>query len=165
MINLSVNFSGAKLKNIILILGLLLTLSTVILGQQTGGKSKNNKAEQEVLKINEDFDRAIMAQDAAGYRRILADSFIFTSASGKVTNKSQELAKVISGDFKYELVKSDDLGVEIYGKTAVLTGRFKAKGKYKGNSFEFSERYTAVFVKRNGRWQMVAEHASEIVQK
>lgn len=165
MADLSVNFNGTASKNIIPVLGLLFVLFTVNFGQQTGGKSKNAKAEQEVLKINEEFDRAIVAQDAAGYRRILADEFIFTSASGTVTNKSQELAKVMSGDFKYESVKSEDLRVEVYGKTAVLTGRFNANGKYRGNNFELSERYTAVFVKRNGHWQMVAEHASEIVQK
>jgi len=57
------------------------------------------------------------------------------------------------------------LRVKVYGKTAVVTGRFVAKGQSKGKPFTFTERYTGVFVKRDGRWQLVAEHANEIAQK
>ena len=126
---------------------------------------KFGKTELEVLKVNEEFDKAIISRDATAYERILADDFIFTSFDGAVTNKTQELAKVKSGDLKFKSGKSDDIRVKVYGKTAVVTGKFTAEGQSKGKDFTFLERYTAVFVKRNGRWQMVAEHASEIAQK
>ena len=140
----------------------MLSASFFIFGQAA---DKNSKAEREAAKINEEFDKAIVSRDAAAYERILADDFIFTSSDGMVTDKAQELAKVKSGDLKFESAKSDDVRVKIFGKTAIVTGRYTAKGTSKGKDFTFAERYTAVFVKRNGRWQMVSEHASEIVQK
>ena len=133
----------------------ILALSIVIGGAQT-------KAEREVLAANEAFDRAIVTRDVGGYERIMADDFIFTSADGSVSNKKGEIERVRSGRLTFESGKSDDVRVKIYGKTAVLTGRFTARGKNDGRDFTFVERYTAVFVKRGGRWQMVAEQATEI---
>lgn len=161
----NINLGRCKANKTILVFGLLLDLSLASFGQQTGGKPENTKAGQKVLKLNEEFDKAIAAQNAAEYERILADDFIFTNSSGKVTNKSEELAQVRSGDFKYESVKSEDVRVKVYGKTAVVTGRFIARVQHKGNDFAISERYTAVFVKRGSGWQMAVEHASEIAQK
>jgi ketosteroid isomerase-like protein len=149
-------------KKILLIAFTVFTVSFLTYGQTSIQRSK---AEREVIKANEEFDKAIVLRDAAAYERILADDFVFTSFDGTVTNKAQEVAKVKSGDLKFESGKSDDIKIKIYGKTAVLTGRFTAKGNRNGKDFTFTERYTAVFVKRKGRWQMVAEHASEVVQK
>ena len=150
------------MNKILSILLVMLSVSFFIFGQVD---DKNSRAERDVAKTNEEFDRAIVSRDAAAYERILADDFIFTSFDGTLTDKAKELAKVKSGDLKFELGKSDDVRIKIYGKTAIVTGRFTAKGTSKGREFTFSERYTAVFVKRNGRWQMVAEHSSEIAQK
>ena len=145
----------------------MMFLCTAAAAGQSADKQADtySKAEREVLAANEEYDKAIVARDAAAYQRILGDDFIFTSFNGTVSNKAQELEKVKQGDLTFEAGKSDDLRVKVYGKTAVVTGRFVAKGQSKGNPFTFTERYTGVFVKRDGRWQLVAEHANEIAQK
>ncbi|MDM7923706.1 MAG: nuclear transport factor 2 family protein [Pyrinomonadaceae bacterium] len=124
--------------------------------------SAQSKAEREVLAANLAFDSAIVARDADAYAKILADDFIFTGADGTVSDKKGEIDRVRSGRLTFESGKSDDIRVKLYGNTAVVTGRFTAKGKDNGKDFTFVERYTAVFVKRDGRWQMVAEQATEI---
>jgi ketosteroid isomerase-like protein len=121
-----------------------------------------SKAEVEVLRVNEDFDRAIVARDVAAYERIFANEFIFTGFDGAVTDREKEIEKVRSRNLKFEYGKSDDVRVKVFGRTAVVTGRFTARGKNDGEVFSFVERYTAVYVKRDGQWQMVAEHASEV---
>jgi ketosteroid isomerase-like protein len=55
--------------------------------------------------------------------------------------------------------------VRVYGKTAVMTGQFTAKGTFKGKNIDVRERYTAVWVKQNGRWQLVAEQGNFIKQQ
>ena len=139
---------------------LLLTCIGVMLFALTA--SAQYEAEREVLAANAAFDRAIVARDADAYAQILADEFIFTGADGAVSDKKGEIAKVRSGDLTFESGKSEYVRVKVYGNPAVVTGRFSAKGKNKGRDFTFVERYTAVFVKRDGRWQMVAEQATEI---
>ena len=141
---------------------LTLVFTFIAYGMAAGQSSKE---EMEVLKINEEFDRAIVSRDVAAYERIFADDFIFTSFDGAVPNKKQEIAKVRTGSLQFEYGKSDDVRVKVYGKAAVVTGRFKAKGISNGKDFSFVERYTAVFVKRGSQWQMVAEHATEVKPK
>jgi ketosteroid isomerase-like protein len=43
-----------------------------------------------------------------------------------------------------------------------MAGRFTAKGKFKGSAIEVRERYTAVWIKKQGRWQLVAEQGNSI---
>ncbi len=133
----------------------ILALSVVIAGAQS-------RSAREVLAANEAFDRAIVTRDADAYKRIMADDFIFTAADGKVSDKKGEIEGVRTRPLTFESGKSDDVRVRVYGNTAVVTGRFTAKGKNDGRDITFIERYTAVFVKRGGRWQMVAEQATEI---
>ena len=137
--------------------GVLITFA--VYGVAVGQSSKEKL---ELLKVNEEFDKAIVARDVSVYERIMADDFIFTGADGTVSDKKNEIEKVRSGRLTFESGKSDQVRVKVYGNTAVVTGRFTAKGKNNGRDFTFIERYTAVFVKRDGRWQMVAEQATEI---
>ena len=121
-----------------------------------------SKAEREVLAANDAFDRAIVTRDVEGYARIIAEDFIFTGPDGRISDKKGEIERVRTRPLTFEFGKSDDVRVKVYGNTAVITGRFTAKGKSDSSDFTFVERYTAVFVKRGGRWQMVAEQATEI---
>jgi hypothetical protein len=45
-----------------------------------------------------------------------------------------------------------------------VTGRGIYKGKYKGVDFSSNERWIDVFVKKNGRWQFVASHSTNIAK-
>src|SRR5688500_6569195 len=146
--------------NAVLICIFLTGLSVSRVNGQT--ESRFSRDIRDVLRVNEDFDRAIVARDVAAYERIFAEDFIFTSFDGSVSNRDQEIERVRTGNLTFEYGKSDDVRVKVYGKTAVVTGRFSARGKRNGTPFSFVERYTGVFVKRKGRWQMVAEHATEI---
>lgn len=121
-----------------------------------------SKAEREVREANEAYDRAIVSRDVKAYESILADNFVSTSFDGTVNDKAGEIDKVKNRDLKFEYGKSDDVRVSLYGNTAVVTGRFTARGFSSGKPFSFVERYTGVFVKQNGKWWLVAEHSSEV---
>jgi ketosteroid isomerase-like protein len=47
-------------------------------------------------------------------------------------------------------------------KRAVVTGRFFGKGRYKGSPLDERQRFTSVWIKRNGRWQGISEHGSKL---
>jgi len=66
---------------------------------------------------------------------------------------------------RLESGQSDEVRVKVYGNTAVMTGRFTAKGKLIDKNIDIRERYTAVWVKRRGRWRLVAEQGNLIKQK
>jgi len=127
-----------------------------------GTQIRNTKNEQELLKANQEYDSALVKGDAKGLDQIYAAEFIYTTPDGEVRDKSQQLAFTRSGDLKLETGKSSDIRVLVYGKTAVMTGQFTAKRTFKGKPLDIRERYTAVWVKKHGKWQLVAEQGNLI---
>jgi ketosteroid isomerase-like protein len=154
------------MKKILIITVLLITVTPFLYGQTKSRKGNTNSGtERELLERNKEYDEALVREDASALDRIFADEFIYTSTTGELINKAQQLEAIKSGDLKIEYGKSDEVRVRVYGNVAVMTGRFIAKGEYKGKVFETPERYTAVWVKRQGRWQLVAEQGTRVVQQ
>jgi ketosteroid isomerase-like protein len=154
------------MKQSLVITVLLITATPFVFGQTKSRKGNtSSRTEQELLKRNKEYDEALVREDASALERIFADEFIYMSTTGDLINKAQQLEAIKSGDLKVEYGKSDEVRVRVYGNTAVMTGRFIAKGEYKGKVFESPERYTAVWVKRRGRWQLVAEQGTRVVQQ
>jgi len=55
----------------------------------------------------------------------------------------------------------EDPMVRVFGDAAVYTARIIDTGKHaNGASFSVASCVTNVFVRRNGKWQIVAEHES-----
>jgi ketosteroid isomerase-like protein len=78
-------------------------------------------------------------------------------------NKTQFIADLKSGTLKMESTKNDDMKVQVYGDTAIVTYRSTDKGKYKDFDISGQYRWTDVFVKRNGRWQIVSTQGTRIM--
>jgi ketosteroid isomerase-like protein len=147
------------MKSLCAVVAILLMVASVTLGQTRG------KTQQELLSANQAYDAALVRGDAAALERLYADEFIYTTPDGEVRNKAQQLAFTRSGDLKLESGRSDDVRIRIYGKTAVMTGRFTAKGKFRDRVIDIQERYTAVWVKKGGSWRLVAEQGNFIKQQ
>ena len=151
-----------------LLIGIVIFITTLqlVAAQTTSAKTnQNNKTEQELLKANQEYDTALLRGDAAALDRLYADEFVYTNPDGEIRDKAQQLAFTRSGDLKFQSAQSSDVKVRVYGKTAVMTGRFNAKGTFKGENIDVRERYTAVWVKQNGRWRLVAEQGNFIKQQ
>ena len=70
-----------------------------------------------------------MREDASALDRIFADEFIYTSTTGALINKAQQLEAIKSGDLKIEFGKSDEVRVRVYGNT--FTVEYKLR-RYSG---------------------------------
>jgi ketosteroid isomerase-like protein len=89
--------------------------------------------------------------------KILADDIVITDYNGKVRGKKEELEILKpSPDVKTISVENEDVKIKIHGKTAVVTALTIMLFNVGGRDTAVSMRYTAVFVKREGRWQIVA---------
>ena len=118
-----------------------------------------------MLKLSKEYDEATTRGDSSVLERILADEYLYISSNGGVFNKADAVKFSKSGEVKIESGRSDDVQVRGFGDTIVVTGRWTSKGTNKGKSFSDVDRYTSVYVKRNGRWQIVSDHVSSIPQK
>jgi hypothetical protein len=127
--------------------------------------SAEARAKAELMQLERDIGRANVERDAAFFERVEADEFIFTDSNGGLTTKAEDVdgvRKPPSPDVKLLAYDADDMQVRVYGETAVVTGRTTTRQLVKGEERTGRSRFTDVFVRRDGRWQIVAGHSSRI---
>jgi uncharacterized protein (TIGR02246 family) len=94
---------------------------------------------------------------------LLADDWSVTDGAGRVLTKPQLLDETFgSADRRIEAMVIDDVRVRFVGDVAIVTGRTRATGSYRGQSGTAMLRFTDVFTRRDGRWQIVASHGSTV---
>jgi ketosteroid isomerase-like protein len=155
------------MKRMLAVATLTMAASSLALGQMTGKKAnysnqKGDSVEQAVMQMEEDLRAAITKGDTKAYGRIVGDDYVFTNHDAVVRTKAQMVSAYDSGSIKYESVKFEELKVHAYGDTAVVTGRSTVKGQDGGKDISGVSRYTRVYLKRQGSWQLVATQTTTI---
>jgi ketosteroid isomerase-like protein len=107
------------------------------------------------------WEQAMISNEAEAIGRFMADEWVIVSEHG-MTTKEKFLAVVASGDLTHETFKGEITSVREYGEAAVVTGRVKNNGHYKGQPFSADEWTTDVFVKRNDTWLCVHSHITTV---
>ncbi|HVF91357.1 MAG TPA: nuclear transport factor 2 family protein [Blastocatellia bacterium] len=119
---------------------------------------------QELIEIEHRLAKALVDRNLEMYSSILASDWTTIDLAGRVLSKSQVLRELASRERQIEAVSIDDIKVREFGDVALVTGRTTATGRYKGQRSSVVLRFTDVFVKRNGRWQVVASQGTQVVQ-
>ena len=115
---------------------------------------------QEVHDVERAWVEAHRQLDVATLERLMADDYFVIRSDGSVAGKEEDLASYRAGDRHWDYAEGDQYDVRLYGYTAVLTGRWRARGVNAGQSFDYAARFLSVYVKRDGRWQMVAAQST-----
>jgi ketosteroid isomerase-like protein len=132
---------------------------------QTPAQTEVEHATQELITLEKGWSEASVKKDIAFLDRILADDYAETNEEGYISTKAEGLANLKSGAFVVISGVQDNVKVRVYGDAAVVTGRSTIKAQYKGMDASGQFQWTDTWVKRDGRWQCVAEHYSKIPQK
>ncbi|HKZ80411.1 MAG TPA: nuclear transport factor 2 family protein [Pyrinomonadaceae bacterium] len=124
----------------------------------------NVEPKREFEKLEREWSQAIVLNDAQAINRFMAEDWVIVGESG-ITEKSQFLRLVTSGDLTHEMMEADVKRLAIYGDIAVVTSRGINSGHYKGQPFSADEWITDVFVRRDGRWQCVLTHLTSALDR
>ena len=155
------------MRRIIMLAALALASSTLVSVRAQGGMKQTpvSRAEGEVLKLERAWLDAYEQRDVAAMERIVADDFTITFPEGGVQTKSQIIAQLKaprrSTQPSYKFF-TEDVQSRAYGETVILIGRVITQYERDGKTVRDQSRYTDTYVKRNGRWQVVASHLSNI---
>jgi hypothetical protein len=128
-----------------------------------GAQNAEEAAKAEVLKASDQFDAARTAKDRAALDRILADRLVWI-ARGDRLNKTQVISDFLSDNLHFKKFAHDSIAVNVFGNTAVISGHSTSILEYKGKLFDAPRLFTDVYVKMDGRWQMVSHHVSELAK-
>jgi len=98
-------------------------------------------------------------RDCAGWAALLADDWSVTHITAQVMTKAEAVEMCRTGPpVTWSL---SDLAVRVYGDTAIVTGKTSATAAGAAPQ-TVALRFTDVFVKREGRWIVVASHATRL---
>jgi ketosteroid isomerase-like protein len=137
----------------------------LVFGVAIPAQQKSGTVEQEQFQLEQDWTKALIKADVAFLDRLVAEDWVFTDPEGVVWTKAQSLAILKSGEDVITSLVPDDMKARVYGDAAVVTGRNTTKETLKGKDISGQYRWTDTWIKKAGRWQCVATHASIIVQK
>ena len=130
---------------------------------QDGPLAPDHPLYREILALERERNEAYARRDTAALARALADEYLHTNLRGGTTTKAQELA--FYGDAGFSLGAGEVSGLQMrrYGEVVVVTGQNAWRdARYRGVDLSGDFRVTRVYVRRDGRWQVVASHASRI---
>ena len=147
----------------LIILLVILTASSASAQTQKKESYPNRGIESQLIELERQLSDALVKEDAVTLDRLWSRDLVFTFPSGTMSDKSKRIAAQKPSDVSADSTNINDLvKVHVYGKTAVVTVLSTWKGKT--GTQEYADQYQAthVWVKQQGRWQLVAAHVSQV---
>lgn len=123
----------------------------------------------ELTKLLHDFLAGASKNDIAMHDRFWADELVYTSALGRRKSKAdimRELGEETKATPKPEegtaVYTAEDIRIQQYGDTAVVAFRLVATTDKAGSKTVANYFNTGTFLKRNGKWQVIAWQATAL---
>jgi ketosteroid isomerase-like protein len=132
---------------------------------QTAQQAKLSKTEEEVRKLERQWLDAYEQKDSQAMDRIVAEDFIITFPNGAMQTKPQLMVMIKAPRRASERrlrFYTEDVRSRAYGDTVILIGRVVTEYERDGKTVKDRSRYTDTYVRRKGRWQVVASHLSNL---
>lgn len=113
----------------------------------------------ELIALEHDWMDAWHRRDLARIEEILAPEFTLTSArTDQLVDRAAWIAlleQVHNDSFAY-----DDFRIDVFGDAAVVRSRLSQRAVVGADRWDATFMLTDVWVRRDGRWQVVARHSS-----
>ena len=100
--------------------------------------------------------------DTAWFERNLADDYFgISSTTGKLNSRSDDVAEMKNRKEVFDSAVASDMQVRVEGNTGIVTGIYHLKGRDdKGQPFDRRIRYTDIYAKKDGRWQVIGSQGT-----
>lgn len=122
-------------------------------------KSDSEK-EAEVIEVEQKWVKAHLELDVATLEDMLAEDFIKIQSDGSLAGKSETIDSYRSNERFWDKAVSDQYQLKIIGDVAILIGRWQGRGKNNGEHFDYQARFMTIYVKCDGKWQILAEQST-----
>jgi len=131
----------------------------------TGGAQDDTT--QQVTQLVRNFLANVPKNDPKVFQEFFADDVIYTRAVGVTVAKADILKNidVRATNEPQATFDADDFTVHPYGEMAVVNFRLIMHNNEGGKATTSYFRNTGTFLKRNGKWQVVAWQATKVPEK
>lgn len=107
--------------------------------------------EPALRQMNDDYVRAFLSCDVARFRSLLADDFSGVLADGRVIDRAEFLREAAEPPDARDL-RLHGVTIRVFGDSALVAALVTYT---RANGAGVSTRYSSVYARRQGRWQIV----------
>jgi ketosteroid isomerase-like protein len=115
-----------------------------------------------IIELDAKRMQAMAQQDIATLQAVLADDLIYTHSSARLDTKQSLIGNMQSGATVYNSVEPSEVKAQDLGDAVVLTGIARIRVTSNGKPNAFAVRFTDVYAKRGGAWQMVTWQSTRL---
>ena len=116
--------------------------------------------ENKLVALERMWNQAQLVRDASAIASMIGDKFVNTEYDGEVSDRGKFLADFADPKFQPSVMGIDDVKVQMYSTTAIVTGTYHTKGTYGTKPYEHFGRFTDTWLYQDGKWLCVASHTS-----
>ncbi len=114
-----------------------------------------------IRKLYRKYWQCMIAKDADGLRRLMADDYVLLHMTGVRQSKETFLRGLLDGTFNYYAAEHDSIDVTVHGNTAEMTGKSRVLAAvYGGRKNSWRLRGDFTLRKENGIWRFTFSKAS-----
>ena len=117
---------------------------------------------QMIIDLDKKRMTAMAQKDVATLNALLADDLVYTHSTARLDTKQSLIGNMESGATVYTAVEPSDVKAQDLGDSVVLTGVAQIKVTANGTPNAFGVRFTDVYARRGGRWQMVTWQSTRL---
>jgi hypothetical protein len=110
------------------------------------------------VQLAHELAASVQRHDRARLDELLAEEFTLQGVAGQMSR--DEFLEAASGSYEIDDFTYDEIDPELYGNTAVLVSRYRQVARLEGRDLSHELHVTDVWVRREGRWQIVRRHAT-----
>ena len=146
----------------------ILVLASAISAQDRTAPAKPKTVEQEIRTVITRWADAVKRRDIAVLDRMFANDLFITDYGGTTRGKKEELEILKpTATTRTVSVINENVAVRAYPKsnTAVVTAIVRMVFRTNGRDSTMAMRYTSVWEKRSGRWQLTVLQTTRLAPK
>lgn len=110
---------------------------------------------EEFVEITRDFGRALRSNDAWAIGGFLSRDWVLVTPEAGPVARQQFLQAVEEGILRHDTMEIEVVRVKVYGDTAIVTGRGRNTGTFKGHPIQADEWTTDIYRRIEGQWRCV----------
>lgn len=154
----------AKVRRAIVFVVLAVVSGLFVTNVALGRVPSETKVQKAIIDLEVRRFKATVDADVEALGVLLAEDMTYSHSNGVTQTKTEFIDAIRHGELRYEEIRPDGLKVRTYGNTAVVVGRAHVRAKTKGQATTLDLHFLDVYVKRKGRWQMVAWQSTRLPQ-
>ena len=139
----------------------LLSLLILCLGVHISQAQSSSEAS--VLAVEKSRFEAMVKKDFDKLDLLISEDLCYVHSNGNIDTKASFIGAIRAGSSSYDDITVEKADIRIYENTAIINGEctFHRK-KEDGSPNNTQLRYTNVYVKQHGAWQMVTWQSFKI---